>query len=484
VTATIDEAVEMEPLGLVIELTDRLRDGGVTYCHWKSNAAIDRSMSGVNDLDLLVARADSLRFERILLDCGFRQARSPREVLGLEDFYGIDPTSGRVVHVQPHYELVLGDDMTKSFRIPVEGAFLASAETAGPIPLPSPEFEYIVFLLRMAVKHCPLEAQIARKGRLTRTEREELEYLEDRVDRNRVRDLVATHLPLLTIEILDAARGAVERDAGILQRARVGRRVIRMLASQGRRSPAGDLLLKVWRRIAKPRGPAGKRPARGGLIVAVVGGDGSGKSTAVEGLAGFLEPYFAVHRCHLGKPPRRGVSRMVGTPLRVLRNRGLLPSSRIPHSASHTGFPGYGFMVWNLLVARDRATEYTRVRRLAGRGHIVVCDRFPLEGIGAMDGPRLQNIPGVGERPLACRLRDLEAGFYARILPPDVVMVLRVPPSVAVERRPEQDAGFVARRASDIWEGDFNRPNVHVVDATETPEDVVGRLIEIVWSQL
>ncbi len=88
----------------------------------------------------------------------------------------------------------------------------------------------------MAIKHCPLEAQVARKGRLTKTERNELEYLEGRIDRTRVHDLIAAHFPFLTIEVFDSIRGAVERDAGIVQRARVGRRVIRTLAPQGRRT--------------------------------------------------------------------------------------------------------------------------------------------------------------------------------------------------------------------------------------------------------
>ena len=34
-----------------------------------------------------------------------------------------------MVHVQAHYQLVLGDDMTKNFRIPLEDAYLALMKT-------------------------------------------------------------------------------------------------------------------------------------------------------------------------------------------------------------------------------------------------------------------------------------------------------------------------------------------------------------------
>ena len=47
------------PLSAVINLCETLKTDGINYCHWKSNAAIDRSASGDNDLDLLVSRADA-----------------------------------------------------------------------------------------------------------------------------------------------------------------------------------------------------------------------------------------------------------------------------------------------------------------------------------------------------------------------------------------------------------------------------------------
>lgn len=64
-----------EPLELVVELCRRLSEAGVSYCHWKSNEAIDRSASGENDLDLLIVRPDAQRFDRTLADLGFKAAR-------------------------------------------------------------------------------------------------------------------------------------------------------------------------------------------------------------------------------------------------------------------------------------------------------------------------------------------------------------------------------------------------------------------------
>ncbi len=46
-------------LNLIFDLCQALAEEGISYCHWKSNNALDRSASGDNDLDLLVSRTDA-----------------------------------------------------------------------------------------------------------------------------------------------------------------------------------------------------------------------------------------------------------------------------------------------------------------------------------------------------------------------------------------------------------------------------------------
>ena len=59
-------------LALTYRLCQALEAERITYCHWKSNNALDRSASGDNDLDLLVSRADVPRFTGILYRLGFK----------------------------------------------------------------------------------------------------------------------------------------------------------------------------------------------------------------------------------------------------------------------------------------------------------------------------------------------------------------------------------------------------------------------------
>ena len=63
-------------------------------------------------------------------------------------------------------------------------------------------------------------------------------------------------------------------------------------------------------------------------------------------------------------------------------------------------------------------------------------DRMPLSQLRTMDGSRTSWLSGsAGLGYLARRLVALEMSYYAKIEPPDVLIVLRVDPAVAVQRR-------------------------------------------------
>lgn len=480
----------MEPLPLVADLLRALDAAEVVYCHWKSNEAIDRTLTAENDLDLLVARRDGTRFNVAVHALGFRIARptSDRHVPGLVDYFGRDEGTGRMVHVQAHFQLVLGDDMTKNFRLPLEDAYLASRVLDGPVAVPSRTFELLVFILRMVVKHCPWDAQLARQGRLTPSERRELAFLAARSDADELEALRAEHLPFVSAELLAQCRGALDRDAGRVTRAVAGDRLLHVLQPFGRRPRRTDLRLRLWRRLSRGRQHGGPRSRRsldsGGLLVGVIGGDGSGKSSAVAAAAETFAGLFPAHAIHLGKPPRSRVTRLLGGSMRrlgVARETRALPAWT---DWETTGFPGHGFVLFHALTARDRWLTYRRARRAADSGAVVISDRFPLDDIEMMDAPRTVRLPGLDRRPLARWLAALEMGCYRAIDRPDLLVVLRVDPELAVGRRPEQDADFVRRRAAEVWAHDWSRTEAVVVDASLPHEAVLDRVHAAIWDAL
>lgn len=484
-------------LNLVVELCDALAAARVRYCHWKSNDALDRSATADNDLDLLIHRADGQRFAEVLARLGFREARlpGPREHPGVSHHYSLDTTSGRFVHIHAHFQLVLGDDTTKNYRLPIEVPYLASVRGGGLFPVPAPEFELAVFVIRMMLKHGTWDAVAFGKGRLGAAERRELSWLLKRADPDQTLSVVRDHLAGIGTDLWKRCLASLRPSANIPQRMAAARALLHALAPHGRRNAAADVWLRVtrrglWgtRRYVLHR-PTRKRLARVGATVAVVGGDGAGKSTAIAGLTEWLDGPFVVRRIHLGKPRPSLLTLAVKGPMYIGRSAGLLPSTAAsvdPRTARPEDFPGKAWALWHLLTARDRRREYDRARKVADNGGIVLSDRWPLSQISLMDGPRTVWLrPHLdGGNGVVRRLVDAEERCYAHLSAPDVLIVLRVDPDVAVARRSDEEATYVRTRNTEIYGVDWSATGAVVIDAAQPADVVLAQIRRAVWERL
>lgn len=485
------------PLQLVCVLCEELLRHRINYCHWKSNAMLDRSAQGDNDLDLLVSRVDVTRFTEILGRLGFRQAQEPakRQVPGVEDYYGYDRHADRLVHVHAHYQLVLGHDATKNYRLPIEEPYLASAVQGDLFRVPAPEFELMVFAMRMVLKHSTWDVILGGQGTLSVSERQELTYLQARADLGRTRDIVQQHLPYVGAILFDDCLRSLRPGCPLWKRVQVGQQLQTSLRAQARRPQSTEVWLKLWRRLQRavqrrvlgqmPR----KRMAGGGLLVAVIGGDGAGKSTAVEGLQAWLSKDFDTVQVHLGKPPWSLSTVTVRGLLKIGRLLGLYPFVRVPVAygspADSVAFPGYPWLLREVCTARDRNLAYAKARRQANRGSIAICDRFPLPQVTLMDGPQAERMTNAGPTNWLVRwLAAREKRYYRSIVLPELLVVLKVQPETAVERKPGEDAASVRARSSEIWYQDWQGTNAHVIDADRSREDVLSDLKSLLWSQL
>lgn len=496
--ARISAALEPRPALLLIQqLCAELARAGIRYCHWKSNAAIDRSASGENDLDLLIAADDQHTFEALVRRLGFKQAQvAPAQAIpGIDDHYGFDRPSGRLVHVHAHYRLVLGDDMTKNYRLPIEAAYLASCTQAGLFPLPAPEFEYIVLVVRMVLKHATWDAFAARQGRLPKAARAELAYLRARIDRAHIAALLEQHLPMLDAALFAACERALEPGCPRTEQAAAGRRLQQQLQAGARRNSLADSGLKLWRRAARAvrvrvlRQAQRRRLRAGGRLVAVVGGDGAGKSTAVDALHGWLAKEFATLRLHLGRPQWSLTTRLVRAALKFGTLSGLLAVRPAPvqygAERSYPVFPGYPAVLRELCVARDRARALARARRFAQAGGLVICDRFPLAQLRLMDGPHVEQMLAAKPHSRLDRLLIRAEQRYRRSIgTPDLLLVLRLDPELAVRRKPSEDAAAVRARNHEIWQAELPAGAAQLIDASLPPAEVLAQLREHVWGRL
>lgn len=479
---------------LVKNLCEKLRRNEINYCHWKSNNLIDRSASGVNDLDLLVGREDVGRFLAILNGLGFKEAKAPRikQLPGVQDFFGYDEKVDKIIHVHAHYQLIIGHDMTKNVRVPIEKEYLASSVRDDLFNIPSPEYEYLVFIIRMVLKHSTWDTILGLQGSLNTAERDELAFLKDRVDQALLDQILNQQMPYLGTELFNDCIATLEQ-ATLWQRIKIGHQLQTRLLPYSRRILPLDTFLKLWReantkilrrffRITKKY-----QLENGGLMIAIVGGDGAGKSTSVSALTSWASKYFRTTKIHLGKPKWTIMTMVVRGVLKVGKSLGLY-SWELDSNMEGKKFPipaKYPWLLREVCRARDRYRTYRKAQRFAVNGGIVILDRFPLPEIEIMDGPLAESYLNRDETSrVAKRLIEIEKSYYDRFALPELIVVLRLNPEIAVQRKTDEDAESVRRRSTAIWETDWDNSAAIVIDSSKSKAEVQKELKRLIWSRL
>lgn len=488
------------PLPLILRLGVALAESGIAYCHWKSNAAIARSLAGDNDLDLLVHRSDTARFTQLLSRLGFvRTHRTGDAPPGIESFYGFDADGDRLFHVHAHYQLILGDDRTKNYRLPIEDAYVQSATNEDVFRLASPEFELVVFVIRMTLKYCTPDEifwNAIRRQRAgpTRHERGEFDYLTTLAESRRVRSVLTEHVPYVELELFADCVEALASDISLMRRVRTARRLEIALQPYARRSRQRDRALRISRRITVAAARrAGLRAHRnrlsaGGAIVGIMGGDGSGKTTALAELETWLGSEFDIRVVHLGKPKWSATTYTARAALKLIDlTAGVLERSvRVARVRRLTRFVSrYRPLVWLLCTARDRHHAYRHAHRFAIEGGVVLCDRYPHPRLASMEVPLIASrTAGVVDGRLVRAMSRLEQKYHRSIAPPELLVVLRVDPEIAVARKTEERPESVRMRGAEIWNIDWHAEGAQVVDASQPQEAVAHQLKALIWSAI
>jgi thymidylate kinase len=484
-------------LYLVAKLCETLKDQKINYCHWKSNAAIERSANGENDLDLLVGRNDSQHFIEILAQLGFKEAHTPQgeKLPGVRDYYGYDEDGDRLIHVHAHFQLVIGHDLTKNYHIPIEASFLESATQNGLFRIPGPEFELAIFIIRMIIKHSTLDTIIMRHGYLSESERSELEFLLSNTSVTKVAAVFDQYFPYVNHNLLEACLQAIQPGCSFWQRISAGWHLQRQLISCARRPQVTDIILKFWRRIKLPILTRlhicmyKKNMANGGLLIAIVGGDGSGKTTAINSLYAKFSEEFEIKKFHLGKPSWSWTTILIRGILKIGRSIGLYPfvreGSEYTLDTDLPSFPGYPWLIREVCTARDRYLTYISARRHATNGRLVLCDRFPVPEVKIMDGPQVERVTsGIKTNILIKFLARIEKQYYKQIMLPDLLIMLRVAPEVSVQRKTDESAESVFSRAGEMWKVDWKKTPAHIVDASKSKSEVLSALMKLIWLNL
>ncbi|NIP79528.1 MAG: hypothetical protein GWM90_10050 [Gemmatimonadetes bacterium] len=495
-------------------LVERLDEAGVDYCHWKSNEHLDAAMMGLTDLDLLVDPASASAFGRVLAELGFKRfdSGSGQAYPAVEDHLGMDADTGTLVHLHVHYRLVLGEEGLKGYQLPWERRILAGrrkdpvwgAYTA------DPHDELVLLLVRSALKVRTRDRLPPRSGRpfVRGGALRELRWLAQRVDPDRLERtaaaLVGAEAASTLPRLLESApppllwrfRRAIRPSPELY---RTHRPVAGRLLRWGREARA--LARLIARRLGFRTSRSGRRDPRGGVIIAVVGADGAGKSRLLGALSPWLARKLDVVSIYFGSGD--GPVSLARRPFSLAR--WVAPGRRRERAQASTGSdrptggePKSASRPWPwlrsayhgslaLVLAEEKKGRLARARRSANAGRVVLCDRYPQTQFpGISDGPRLGAWLGHPRRLLR-RLAAREQAIYRRaeLSPPTLVLKLNVSPSVARARKPETRHQELERRIQVARDLRFpSATRVAVIDADAPFEQVLLRAQHAIWEAL
>jgi thymidylate kinase len=481
-------------------LFDALDANAVRYCHFKSNANVAAGVSGRTDLDLLVDSRESTLAEELLAGHGFKRlpAHRSRRYPGVEDFFALDEDTGRLLHVHLHYRLIAGERFFKDYRLPWEQEFLNARVVDQPtgIYVAHPELEWLLLACRAALKirwRDRLRAGGPRRRGEAGGMLSEHRWLAERADAAAVADharglLGARAAELVELTLADDLRlgRLTELRRELLRNPRIlrGHRRISALGIRWSRELTW-IVGSVNRRYLHRPFAYRRSGSSGGIVIAVIGSDGAGKSSVTQALNSWLAPKVDVIQVYFGSG--QGRSSLLRLPLKLglqlMRRRSGGPS--LDPEARRTRDVSPSRALWAVLLAREKRGKLRMAMRARERGFVVICDRYPQTDVGGVsDGPILWRWQESQTRPKRALAR-WERGIYelGEDIAPDVVVRLLVSPDAAASRRPTDNPEELAFRTKLVKDLHFERARHGVVDvdADDELESVILHVKRRLW---
>ncbi len=474
----------------------------IRWCSWKSNEHLHAGLCGNTDLDLLFDPTQKTEIFKALDDCGYIFFETPahRRYPDIFDAIAMDPQSGKLIHVHGHFAMVVGEKHLKSYTLPWADTLLGHRyiqETLDGIDLyaTDPVDEMILLILRESLKR-RWRDQIFRNtsdGAIR-----EFEWLKARIATD---DFSARSTELLgpsCVGHIAAMAGGVWNLHELVRLQPVFQNT---LLKYRRMSAARAFVMAKWREgmfigttiqsrlnipwplIGRMRTLPGK-----GLIVAVIGIDGSGKSSIVSTLHNQWRSKIDIERLYFGTGD--GQKSLLQTALllgrRLLKKKKSATNETGGGSTNHDGWP---MILWALACGLHKRTTLRQAMTLNRRGVIVLCDRFPQnEIIGMNDGPILSHLlesPNKNRR-LAARFEAWIFAGLQKLAYADLVLKLQPSLDIAMARKPGQANTALLEEKRKAFEA-ITYPSaeiVRIIDANKPFDNVLLDCKNTIWNLL
>jgi thymidylate kinase len=498
----------LEPLELVNDLFKVLNERGIRYCHWKSTFGLSKGMSGETDLDLLVARSHQRLFVEILLEHNFKPFNPDpsRQYSGIVDYLGFDEESGKLVHLHVHYHLVLGEQYIKNYQLPLEDLLLDNTYLTHGVRIPVPELEVILLVIRSLLKYRDEDwlrdrLKVGRQKGLTEDTIREFKHLLPQVNNQRIEFFIDQEFPFLSPSVVQDFLELIEEPTDIGGKLLPLRKTVRMdLASFQRYSSFRaktkyfkERIKRHWilRRlgIMKWKLERGKTPDSGGVTLAFVGIDGSGKTTIIREISTWLSWQLKVKNYYMGSNQPATIARILKGIYKFTYNSRLVVRRLIgDRNFIHRIFQEmtrFTKSVRYLAEARDLQRRYLDGKRKSAQGSIVLFERYPLvchsDFSYMLDGPRIEHLYNGNLGLISKRFANIEESIHTSFQSPDHTFLFHVEPEVSLARKPDHEEDMIRSKYHAIQGIDRDGGHIIDIDGNLPYNEVLSQVKNLCW---
>jgi thymidylate kinase len=444
-----------------------LHDEKIQYCSWKNNHTLEGALNGDSDVDLLVNSIHFKKFEKIAFENNFIRVKSPiSEYPFVQHYYCYDECSNNFGHLHVYYKLVTGDSHLKNYRLPIEDKVLsASCISDFDIREAHPSHQADIYMLRKYIKSSSLLGLFL-LFRESDDYKSEFNYIKARVTNLGVDQSLSLFkfniefskkLSFFNLLKIKYYIKAWHRGSGIIER------VLQLSAR---------ILNKLFFH---------RKKIINGSIIAIVGLDGSGKSSSVEMLDEWLSKEFTVKKFHFGRPP----ATLLTYPIRIMlwvRRVVFFKGASGSLVDSLNNKLSLVSKVRYLVLAFERAALMRSVHRFSLNGGIAILDRYPSNNVGKMDSQRIPDLDSF--------LGGLESTLYENIKIADMLLKFNVDVEEAVRRNSsrikknkETDQEIRARfEINDRLQ--YTSSVEHKINAMQSKDEVHKQLRVLVWEYI
>jgi len=401
------------------EVFRHLKNINIPVVVWKNleNINLLSSKATQVELDIFVERAYSSSFYKLINSLGFVKYQSAvASFPGIHHFYAACAEGW--LHLNVYTSFVTGESQTKFYNLPLLIEWQNVNYKIGIPVLGDSEFLEL-FVIRTAIKFGSIislirtiidlkdysaELKYVLQCELTNTQLIDPVQIEFIVSKWKQRNYFSIFFRSLFIKFYlnrYARFGFVKRL--IFRNVTLITRIINKLAYKRKRF----------------------RSENTGIIISVVGTDGSGKSSIVS----FLSSRFAIFDLKVLSVGRQDGYKRYFKPFFSVLPFLVKKTSYNTTSIKLRSRTGFFSAIKAVMVARARFKVMRLASRCRDTGHVVILDRLPVTIKGAQDGPRIY-----GSSLITKFLEQVEKRYYESCYPPDLVLRLDVSLENAVLR--------------------------------------------------